>query len=191
MRDDINRLIIDLIAESVHELQGKSNYQFIAFKKDEFIKLTDSLSIIGVRVRYGNIEFAVVLNEDVGNYDNPDKLINRAAKLKKTCSQIPNASVIPWPSAFCTAVCSALQRRAAGTACRSWNENSLCRLYAPQDISCGFVARPPVGLSINLAQIYKLFLKIPKNPTQLLRTRLCGRHTTERTSMIGMDCAIS
>lgn len=76
MRDDINRLIIDLIAESVHELQGKSNYQFIAFKKDEFIKLTDTLSIIGVRVRYGNIEFAVVLNEDVENYDNPDKLIN-------------------------------------------------------------------------------------------------------------------
>lgn len=48
-------------------------------------------------------------------------------------------------------------------------KNSLCRLYALQDISCGFVARPPVGLSINLGQIYKLFLKIPKNPTQPLK----------------------
>lgn len=76
MRDDINSLIIDLITESIHDLQGKSNYQFIAFKKDEFIKLSDTLSIIGVRVRYGNIEFAVILNGDAEKYGQPDKLHN-------------------------------------------------------------------------------------------------------------------
>ena len=68
MRDDINSLIIDLMTESIHDLQEKTIHGFIAFKKENFIKLSDTLNIIGVRVRYGNIEFAVVLNDDAKKY---------------------------------------------------------------------------------------------------------------------------
>lgn len=76
LRYNVRRLIIDLMTESIHDLQEKTNYGFIVFKKENFIKLSDTLSIIGVRVRYGNIEFAVVLNDDAEKYGQPEKLHN-------------------------------------------------------------------------------------------------------------------